>query len=291
MKQVFIIGATGYVGGRLLEKAKEIANAFGTSSKPVSGMLLLRFEAPDQFNFQLIKPGDVVFFTAAISAPDVCATEKDWAWSINVNRTADIIDRALDRGAKVIFFSSDAAYGERSEVFDEEAPSMPMGEYAEMKIAVERMFAGRRNFKTIRLSYVFSREDKFTKYLLGCCQANKSADVFHPFFRAVVHRDDVINGALALATRWADFPEQIINFGGPDVISRTDYACVMRNVCMPKLRFNVTTPDAAFFQNRPRIIAMQSPILAKLLDRPPRNLHDAAQSEFLNLPIFTKAAL
>jgi dTDP-4-dehydrorhamnose reductase len=284
MKQVFIVGATGYIGGLLLKKAKEIYNAFGTSSRPVEGMILLRLDAPDQFNFQIIKPGDVVFFTAAISAPDVCAAERNWAWSVNVNGTANVIGRALDRGARVIFFSSDAAYGEQTEMFDEEMPSKPVGEYAEMKSIVERKFIGSRNFKTIRLSYVFSRHDKFTQYLWSCSQADKSADVFHPFFRAVVHRNDVIDGALALAARWADFTEQVINFGGPDVISRVDYACVLRNACMPKLQYKVTTPEAAFFQNRPPIIAMQSPILAKLLDRLPRNLQEAAQIEFSDLP-------
>ena len=66
-----------------------------------------------------------------------------------------------------------------------------------MKSEVEKRFLGNPFFKTIRLSYVFSREDKFTKYLVGCAQRDEEAELFHPFYRAIIHRDDVVEGALS----------------------------------------------------------------------------------------------
>ena len=97
-----------------------------------------------------------------------------------------------------------------------------------MKCEVEQRFSGNASFKAIRLSYVFSREDKFSRYLTGCAERNEEADLFHPFFRAIVHRDDVVDGALALAAHWDDFPEQVINFGGPQVLSRIEFAECLR---------------------------------------------------------------
>ena len=149
-----------------------------------------------------------------------------------------------------------------------------------MKAEVEKSFFGNPLFKSIRLSYVFSREDKFTKYLLGCAETGKRAELFHPFYRSIIHRNDVIEGALALAEHWDDFSQQVINFGGPEVLSRVDFAQCLKQYALPDLRFQAVEPDEEFFKNRPRIIAMSSEIFPALLDRPSRTLAEEAQIEF-----------
>lgn len=275
-----VIGATGYIGNALFSIASKTGHTIGTSSSGGQGLLPLRLDSPAEFDYGIIGPGDTVLLTAAISAPDVCAREHGRAWEVNVTGTSSFIQRAIDQGARVIFFSSDTVYGERNDVFDETAAVNPAGEYAEMKNSVEQRFAGNSSFKAIRLSYVFSREDKFTRYLAGCAERKEEADLFHPFFRAIIHRDDVLEGALALAERWDEIPEQIINFGGPQVLSRTDFAGCLREASLHELRFKVTEPGADFFKNRPRVIAMASPILAKLLGRTPHTLYEAARLEF-----------
>lgn len=277
---LFIVGARGYVGSALFSNAKKAGSATGTSSSGGNALLKLRLDAPADFNYGKICPGDVVMLTAAISAPDICASDHDRAWAVNVAGTSSFIQNAIERGARVIFFSSDTVYGERGDEFDECAACNPAGEYAEMKREVEQRFAANPLFKSIRLSYVFSREDKFTRYLAGCAQRNEEADLFHPFFRAVVHRDDVVAGALALAERWHEIPEQVINFGGPQVLSRVEFAECLREIHLHDLRFKVTEPNADFFRNRPRVIAMKSPIFARLLGRPPHSFCEAARMEF-----------
>lgn len=277
---LFIVGAKGYVGSALFASANKAGSALGTSSSDGNALLPLRLDAPADFDYGKIHPGDVVLLTAAISAPDICAREHDRAWAVNVTGTSTFIQSVIDRGARVVFFSSDTVYGEREDEFDETAACNPAGEYAEMKREVEQRFAGYASFKAIRLSYVFSREDKFSRYLAGCAGRNEEADLFHPFFRAIVHRDDVVEGALALAMRWDEVPEQVINFGGPQVLSRIDFAECLRQAHLHELRFKVTEPGADFFKNRPRVIAMTSPTFTRLLRRPPRSLLEAARLEF-----------
>lgn len=278
--RILVIGATGYIGACLLQSAKKIASAIGTSSAGKNDLLPLRLDASAEFDYGKIRSGDVVLLTAAISAPDICAREHDRAWAVNVTGTTAFIESVIVRGARVVFFSSDTVYGEREEEFDETAASNPAGEYAEMKLEVEQRFSGNASFKAIRLSYVFSREDKFSRYLAGGAERNDEANLFHPFFRAIVHRDDVVEGALALAERWDEVPEQTINFGGPQVLSRVEFAECLREVHLHDLRFKVSEPDADFFKNRPRVIAMTSPVFARLLGRPPRSLREAAYLEF-----------
>jgi nucleoside-diphosphate-sugar epimerase len=276
----FVIGGRGYVGAELFSSIPHGVIGLRTASSDLAGFLRLRLEAPQDFADLPIADGDVVFLTAAISAPDICAREYERAWSANVIGTSAFVSSAIDRGARVVFFSSDTVYGEREDEFDEKAACNPAGEYAEMKCEVEQRFSANASFKAIRLSYVFSREDKFSRYLTGCAERNEGADLFHPFYRAIVHRDDVVEGALALAARWDDVPEQVINFGGPQVLSRIEFAECLRQTHLHDLRFKVTEPGADFFKNRPRVIAMTSPVFSRLLGRPPRSLCEAARLEF-----------
>ncbi|WP_434517227.1 NAD-dependent epimerase/dehydratase family protein (plasmid) [Dechloromonas sp. ARDL1] len=105
---------------------------------------LLRLDAPADFDYGNVRSGDVALLTAAISAPDICAREHDRAWAVNVTGTSSFIQSVIDRGARVLFFSSDTVYGEREDSFDESAACNPTGEYAEMKREVEQRFFGQR---------------------------------------------------------------------------------------------------------------------------------------------------
>lgn len=279
-QKIITVGATGDIGKPLYVTAMAKSWGYGTSSTGADGLLRLRLDAHSEFDYGIIQPSDVVLLTAAISAPDVCAREHERAWAVNVTGTSEFIATVIARGARVVFFSSDTVYGEREDAFDEQAVCNPAGEYAEMKHEVEKRFFDNPLFKALRLSYVFSREDKFTKYLAGCVERGEEAEVFHPFYRAVIHRDDVVQGAIALAQRWDEFAHNIINFGGSEVLARTEFANILQDSALPNLRFRVTEPDADFFKNRPRVIRMASPVLAALLGRPAHTVGEAAKIEF-----------
>lgn len=278
--KLIILGASGYIGRLLFSEASKIAPVLGTTSRPTDNLLRLRLDSPDEFNYEAVQNSDVVLLTAAISAPDICSREFERAYAVNVTGTSTFISRAISRGARIIFFSSDTVYGEKADEFDETSACNPAGDYAVMKHEVEKKFFGNPAFKTIRLSYVFSREDKFTKYLIGCAGRGEEAEIFHPFYRAVVHRDDVVKGAIALAQRWDEFPQSVINFGGPDIIARTEFAQTLKDSVLPALYFRQIEPGPEFFANRPRVIQMKSSLLAALLERPARSLREAAQFEF-----------
>lgn len=276
---IFVVGATGYIGRQLFSVAINRFHTYGTASSGSGENLAFRLEAPESFNYELIQAGDVVYVAAAISSPDICNQQHSRAWEVNVTGTIKFITKVMSRGGRIVFFSSDAVYGDQIIEFEETNDCHPIGKYAEMKLAVEECFLGNPLFKTIRLSYVFSKEDKFTKYLYQCSIRGVEAEIFDPFNRAVIYLADVIEGALALATCWSDNSDPIVNFGGPQLLSRLQYAQIIRNVALPQLRFRTVEPQNDFFYHRPRTINMKSKLLAKLLGRNPYALHDAATVE------------
>ena len=282
MGKILIVGATGYIGSKLYKASKNKFITQGTSTKTCNGeYIYLNLEEPENFPYKnVIADGDIVVITAAISAPDVCAKDYENAWAVNVMGTTSFIQKIISRGARVIFLSSDAVYGEQDHDFDECIAPNPAGEYAHMKCEVERTFLSHPLFKSIRLSYVFSREDKFTKYLIGCTERNEEAEVFHPFCRAVIHREDVVDGVIGLIEKWHKATQCHINFGGPITVSRVEFKEIFNKNFTGVLKSRVIEPPPSFFLNRPRIIAMQSPVLKALLGRSPRSLDEAMKIEF-----------
>jgi len=231
-------------------------------------MLRLDLGRADAFDYSILASGDVVALTAGISSPDACARNEAGARIVNVDGTARFMERALEHGARIIFLSSDTVLGEGG------AP------YARMKREIEARFVAHPGVRAVRLSYMFSREDPFTAYLAGCAARDTAADVFHPFYRAVVHREDVVQGILALAANWEAFKQPAINFGGPALMSRVEMASTLQRLALPALHWRTAEPPTGFFDNRPPTIAMTSPLLSALLGRPARALHDAITFEF-----------
>jgi len=278
--KVFVVGSHGYIARRIIEALQgALIHVVPVSSRADEGQIYLDLRYSQSFCYEEVQRGDIVLMAAAISSPDICRDQRDFAISVNVTGTADFISRSLDQGARIVFFSSDTVYGEKESAFDEMTIGNPAGDYAFMKYEVESRFLDNPSFKTIRLSYVFSKEDKFTRYLYNCASRGEEAEIYHPFYRAVVHREDVVQGVIALVKRWDEFPQSVINFGGPNVISRIEFAQTIKDFALPKLYFRQIDPEEDFFTNRPRIIRMKSLLLGSLLERPARSLREAAHLE------------
>ena len=275
-----LVGATGNIGKRVVEKGGENINV-------ISRFELKLDQRPLYYNFDAktiggtaIKEGDVIIFAAAISEPSVVSAQFQKALAVNVESTGEFIETALGKGCKVLFLSSDAVYGEVETGFDESHPTNPKGAYAEMKAVVEKRFEGNPNFKALRLSYNFFKDDRFTTYLRQCAESGVEAEVFDPLTRAVVHRDDTVDAILNIAADWDNADGQYINCGGPDVISRQKFTEIVKKTALPTLKFKVTTPPAKFYVDRAAFSEMSSPNLEKILGRKRHTLHQAVELEF-----------
>jgi len=277
---MIVVGASGYIGKRIMARLAGTPDIWATSAKPDSGGVQLNLARPGDFDYGLIRENDLIVLAAAISSPDVCANQQDFARSVNVTGTSQFIECCLKCKARVLFFSSDTVYGAATEPINESAPMVPAGDYARMKAEVEGAFLGHIGFKSLRLSYVFSREDKFTRYLADCAKSSRKAEVFHPFMRRVVHRDDVVEAVLRLRECWSDINSPVVNVGGPELLSRWDLAAMLKETVMPDLEYTVVEPADEFFLNRPKAIDMDSTFLPLVLGRPPRTIRMAAQVEF-----------
>lgn len=280
MSKTIIVGKTSYIAQRLRQYLNNnyislTRNDCNDKERDNYFDLL----HPMNFDYEIIKPGDFIIFFAAISSPDICEKHYTHAYQINVVGTKYFIEKALNRGARVLFFSSDMVYGNYPHlVFDELSKPDPIGRYAQMKLEVEESFRAYDNFYVFRLSYVFSKDDKFTKYLISCFKNGLPADVFSSLYRNVIYIEDVIQAILVLEKNNSN--HKLFNLSGIENLSRLDLANLLKSGVYPQLEIRIVEPENSFFEYRPPKIQTKSIHLESLLNRSPLTIKEAIKLEF-----------
>ena len=264
--RVAIVGSSGYIAGYLLDRFRhdpEVERILridqaGDVDEPLN---LLQSET---FDDAALAGVDAAVFTAAVSGPDACATDFDRCWAINVTGTGDIIERAMARSCRVLFFSSDAVFGDiPGKVYDEQSPTEAKTAYGRMKKAVEDRFSGNPMFKAIRLSYVVSARDRFLSYCLKCLEQGETAEIFHPFYRNCITVTDVVDVVQWMLHHWEEFDPPILNVAGSELVSRVRMADEVNRLAGGRFKYAIQRPSDTFYQNRPAITQMKSLYLHK----------------------------
>ena len=259
--KVALVGYTGYIAEFILER---FIHKFGEKSVLKIGRNgnadeYLDLKKCESFDYTVLDNVDYVIFSAAISGPDKCAEDFENCWNVNVKGTGYFIDKALQHGCRVIFFSSDAVFGEDSvNAYTEESPTRASTPYGKMKKAIEDKFKDNPDFKVVRLSYVASIKDRFTAYCLNCAAKGENAEIFHPFYRNAIVISDVVDVIIYLVTNWDDYEATFLNVAGEELVSRIRIVDELNRHLDGKLKYIVTMPKEDFFKNRPRITQMKS---------------------------------
>jgi len=268
-----LIGKNGFIAKKLLERGKYVATT--SEHEDTDTCLFLDLKDASNFDYNLFNENTNIIFLAAISSPDVCNNDYSFAYKINVEGTALFIEKSIERGANILFFSSDVVYGNRTEEVDENAKTNPFGKYAEMKDIIEKKFANEKKFKVFRLSYVLSNEDKFLKYLQHCIDQHETAEIFHPFSRKVVYINDVLEAIESILKKWDQFPNQKFNICGVENISRKQLAEWYNLGNANLLKYTIVEPSEDFWKARPKDINIVSNYLSNIIGHQPTSIHEA----------------
>lgn len=267
-----IIGKNGFIAKSLIKRGKYLTTS---SNIEENESIYLDLSSPKFFDYSLLNKNTTIILLAAVSSPDECNNNYEYAYNINVIGTTYFIKESLNKGAKVLFFSSDVIYGNTLNNINEESNTNPFGNYAKMKDAVEKAFEKEKNFKVFRLSYVLSKEDKYLSYLQSCVDNNKVAEVFHPFYRKVVYIDDVIESIENILIKWNEYTNQKFNICGIANISRKDIANYFNEAIGNKLQYTLLEPNHDFWNARPKDINISSLYMEKLFGKKLTLIKDA----------------
>lgn len=263
-----LVGSGGYIAQYILAallKNKEVSRIIKIDQKNSGDTYLLDLNNPEQFDYSILDKVDYLIFTAAVSSPDQCAEHYEKCWKINVMGTKYFIKNALEKGCKVIFFSSDAVFGDiPGKIYEENSVTDAKTAYGKMKKQIEDDFKGEQNFKAIRLSYVISSNDKFTSYCLTCMNRGIEAEIYHPFYRNCITVSDVLLVITWLLANWTKLPSSFLNLAGRELVSRVRISDEISRIYGGRLKYRILTPNHGFYENRPAITQMKSRYLYTL---------------------------
>lgn len=280
--QLIIAGADSYIGQRIQKSINNEVKLLLLSSINSENYTFFDLLQISKFDFKIINDSDTVVFLSGISSPDQCNEDYQNSFNINVIGTIQFINNCLKRRARVLFFSSDVIYGNSLKRNDENIiPSNPLGEYGKMKLLIEKYFKDEINFKSFRLSYVFSWNDKFMKYLRSCYENKSLAEIYDPLIRKVVFIEDLIKCILNIHNEWEHHKSQYFNICGPEYLSRVEIAnCFIKNI--GHLNIKIINPDKIFYDARPQKIKFNSAYSTSLLGKSFTPLNEALQYEKLH---------
>lgn len=268
---IYIFGASGYIGKNLVKILSVEENVITVGRNHEDIFFDLNFSSYKQF-LDLASPGDVFIFLAAISSPEMCEAESEFAFELNVFKTITLINGLTNYGVKVIFSSSDAVFGNKCHLAFDEDKLEPIGNYAVMKQKVENAVFDNNLVKVVRFSYVLGREDKFCRMLYDAASSETIVDVYNGFERNIVLLEDVLEGIKNLISKWDEFSFNVVNFSGPSLVSRHQLVKVLQKYVLPELRFELSEAPLNFWSSRARSIATDCKNFSIILGRKPREI-------------------
>lgn len=257
--KIAIVGSNGYIAGYLINRLKKENEIIKIDKTNEENTQYLNLEKANEFDYEKLTKIDYIIFTAAVSGPDRCSIEFDFCWRINVEGTKTFISKAIEKNCKVLFFSSDAVFGNiEGIIYHEESTTEAGTPYGIMKKEIEDAFKEYESFKAIRLSYVVSSKDRFVSYCLACIKSNEVAEIFHPFYRNCVSVSDVVNVVEWIIKHWNEYNHTFLNVAGKELVSRVRIADEINRIKNYALKYKVIDPGQEFFKHRPKITQMES---------------------------------
>ena len=176
-------------------------------------------------NILKIKP-DVIIHAAAMTAVDLCETEKEICWKTNVSATDHIVYAASKIGSRVVFISTDYIFDGKNGPYDEEDVPNPICYYGKSKLAAENIVRGSQTSWTIVRTNVLYGTGKninssFTTWLINELHNKRHVKIVHDQWGNMTLVEDLVAGI----KRIVQFDKTgIYNVGGSEFLTRFEFA-------------------------------------------------------------------
>jgi dTDP-4-dehydrorhamnose reductase len=231
MQSVLITGASGFVGENLAHRfagTEQLVLAYGKqrprakAEKTFSVDLSVRDDFSKTFGDLSV---DTVIHTAAMVSPDLCEREPHMAHAVNVEGTREVALWAEERGARMIYFSTDLVFDGEKGWYNEEAAPGPLNVYGKTKLKGEEevlQVCTRWVIVRLALSYGTTRGAKgdWTLSMRRALEAGNTLHLYTDQFRTPAYVGDTAEAVFRLAR---DGRNGIYHMGGGERLSRYDF--------------------------------------------------------------------
>lgn len=237
MKKLLVTGASGFLGWNLCRAAFANWQVYGTYRRqPIAlpDATLLKVDLTDTQDlrhlFDTVRP-DAVAHLAAQSSPNVCQTQPEDAYRVNVAATALIAELCADRAVSLAFTSTDLVFDGLNPPYRESDPVSPINRYGEQKALAEDAVLSRYPHAAVcRMPLMFGAApptaSSFIQPWVQTLRSGGNLALFIDEFRTPVSATTAAQGILLAL-------QQVhgrIHLGGKESISRYEFGRLMAEV-------------------------------------------------------------
>ncbi len=230
--KILLTGGSGFLGWNFCKTLRfkhEISAFYLQHELFLERCQFYKVDIRDRQNvFDMVKKiqPDVVVHAGAITNVQLCDQDRELAYSVNVEGTKNLLGASAEVGAKFVYISTDLIYSGDGSYFAEDTPPEPKSYYAQTKLEGEEIIKGYDNYIILRLALMYGWGNVFTNsfsdWLHTELRAGRKVKVFIDQFRSPIYVVDAVMAIDELISK--DIKGEIFNLGGPERISRYDFA-------------------------------------------------------------------
>jgi dTDP-4-dehydrorhamnose reductase len=273
LKRILVIGASGLLGSKFYEIAKENYEIYGTYfGHEIKGENFFKLNACDRKEvFKLvekIKPS-AIFDFHSITDVDYCELHPEEAWEVNVNGTKNIAEACKTFGVKMVFISSDYIFDGKKSSYSEKDKPNPLNYYGKTKAIAEKVIEFLvPDFIIARTAVLYGLggygKKPFPLWVLDNLKEGKEIRVVIDQFNNPTFADDLARILLKLYEKDAF---GIFHAVGKDNVSRYEFALKVAEIFNldKNLIKQITSPELRQAAFRPRKLELSTKKLQRVL--------------------------
>lgn len=187
--KVFVVGASGLVGGNCSKHFKEQGwqvkgSFFSYATDDTVFYNTLEPHHPENFDIAGFQP-DVIVHCGALTHVDYCESHEEESFEKTVTSTKNLIAVAKQCGAKLVYLSTDYVFDGVDGPYKEDAPVNPLSVYARHKLEAEQMALKElANTLVLRVTNVYGDEVRgknFIARIIDQCKNNQHLTLTLPY--------------------------------------------------------------------------------------------------------------
>ena len=225
--KMLITGVNGLVGNSLYRLLKTSDHKLFLSSRKIDGLAKYKVdiankEEVDSF-FKYEKP-DVVINSAAMTNVDLCETEQELCWKVNVGGVQNLVDACQRHSTHLTHISTDYIFDGKKEsgIYYEDDDPSPQGYYAKSKLEGERVIVDSNiSYSILRTILVYGIHEKanIVTFVKNSLEENKTVNLVSDQVRMPTFVDDLSRACINASEKKA---EGIFHICGPEQMSYLD---------------------------------------------------------------------
>jgi dTDP-4-dehydrorhamnose reductase len=231
-KRILVIGANGMLGQRIIHffSTRENIQLLGCSFEPDPCFNNVDYKSCDITKREAIKDivldfyPDYIINAAAFTNVDLCETERETAWKINVKGVEYLAEASRVIDAHLVQISTDYVFDGTRGPYDERAKPNPLGYYGRTKLASENVLKISGAYYTVlRTNVLYGIADNrpdFVRWVVNSLKKGTKIRIVIDQINNPTYIDDLVR-AIDKVLEYKKYG--IYNIGGREFISRYDF--------------------------------------------------------------------